>query len=75
MGDRVASDPRRAVLDAFDLGRKEVHRRKPMTPTTNRSLVHSKFERFADLLDPSVVHHQDAVCKRHRFDLNRPMLP
>jgi hypothetical protein len=28
MGDRVASDPRRAVLDAFDLGRKEVHRRE-----------------------------------------------
>jgi hypothetical protein len=34
-----------------------------------------KFERFADLLDPSVVHHQDAVCKRHRFDLNHPTLP
>jgi hypothetical protein len=28
MGDRIASDPRRAVLDAFDLGRKEVHRRE-----------------------------------------------
>ena len=43
---------------------------EPMKPATNRfggRIV--KIERLADLRDAAVVHHDDAVGKRHRLDL------